>query len=314
MVVCQAVVLLGSFWCIQVSSGWGQSSPQEAGAAGHGPTTQTLAVQTPRQPLPHQDGEGPAGAGLAHDTGAGTEVEVTGRNRWRRFSRESKWAWVFNRVRFCAGVQLVRQCPAKAEEHSETAGPELGAEDQTVQQLHPGERWATERVQRRHRHRRYQLRIKTFPTEATRLCIFLWIVLFSTRWIESRFGFLRRRWRVPLTDTHQPIRVRQVVSQERPAEARRRSRHGRLGQQRRRRVASVQVQEQFAEPLPERHAAPHDGGRGRRRRLRTQEEEPLWVAQLRGVRPGCRLAGVVVRNRGQLCPSEGWEMSLIFLK
>jgi len=33
----------------------------------------------------------------------------------------------------CAGLKLVCECPAEAEEHSETARPELGPEDQTVQ-------------------------------------------------------------------------------------------------------------------------------------------------------------------------------------
>lgn len=46
-----------------------------------------------------------------------------------------------------AGFQLVCKRPATAEEHSETARPELGAEDQTVQQLYPGKRRAPERVQ-----------------------------------------------------------------------------------------------------------------------------------------------------------------------
>lgn len=56
-----------TFCSIQASSGCSESPPQETGAAGHGPATQTLAVQTPGQPLPHQDGEGPPGSGLAHD-------------------------------------------------------------------------------------------------------------------------------------------------------------------------------------------------------------------------------------------------------
>jgi len=50
---------------------WGQSSPQETGAAGHGPAVEALAVQTPGQPVPNQDREGPAGSGLTHDASAG---------------------------------------------------------------------------------------------------------------------------------------------------------------------------------------------------------------------------------------------------
>lgn len=110
-------------WLLQVSPGWGQSSPQEAGAAGHGSTPETLAVQTPWQPIPHQDREGSASSGFTYDTSSGETEE---------------WSDVLNFVScsvtcgICAGFQLVRKRPAEAEEYSETAGPELGPEDQTL--------------------------------------------------------------------------------------------------------------------------------------------------------------------------------------
>lgn len=94
------VNLLGTFWFIQVSSGWGQSSPQETGAAGHGPTTETLAVQTPRQPLPHQDGEGLAGSGLAYDTGAGKRRASARKHRWWN-ECEVKAGMFYNEVHLC---------------------------------------------------------------------------------------------------------------------------------------------------------------------------------------------------------------------
>lgn len=71
--------VLGIFWPLQVSSQWGQSSSQEAGAAGHGPATETLAVQAPGQPLPHKNREGPAGSGLAHDSSAGEKSLCNGK-------------------------------------------------------------------------------------------------------------------------------------------------------------------------------------------------------------------------------------------
>lgn len=78
------------------------------------------------------------------------------------------------------GFQLVCQCPATAEEHSETAGPQLGVEDQTVQQLHPGKRRASERVQRRHRHRRYELTIRTLlKLRAFSLLLYFCILMLS---------------------------------------------------------------------------------------------------------------------------------------
>lgn len=109
-----------------------------------------------------------------------------------------------------------------------------------------------------------------------------------------------------LANAHQPDRFWQVIfPQEYAAEAGQRARHGGLGQQRRQHVAAVQVQEQFAEPISERHPAAHDGGEGGRRGVRSQEEEPLRVVQLQRVRPGRRLPGVVLRDRGQLCLPHG---------
>ncbi len=81
---------------------------------------------------------------------------------------------------------------------------------------------------------------------------------------------------MPLADTHHPIRIWQdILPQEHSPETEQRARHGRLRQQRRQRVASVQVQEQFTESVSERHPAAHDGGEGRWRHLGPQEEEPL---------------------------------------
>lgn len=116
------------------------------------------------------------------------------------------------------------------------------------------------------------------------------------------------RWGVPPSNTPEPVAVLQVVPRRRAPEA------GRCPHQRgRRRLPSVKVQEQLAQPLPERHTAAHDGSGGARRRPGPQEEEPLWVVQLHGGRPRGRLAGVILRSRGQLCPSEGWEMPPLFL-
>lgn len=115
-----------------------------------------------------------------------------------------------------------------------------------------------------------------------------------------------------LTNAHQPVRLWQVISQKRAPETGQRSRHGRLRQQWRRYIASIQVQEQSTEPLSERHLATHDGGEGGWRRLGPQEEEPLWVVQLQRLWSRCRLPGVVLRNRGQLCLSNGWEMPLLY--
>ena len=63
-----------------------------------------------------------------------------------------------------SGVQLVRECQEAAEEYGEAARPELGAQDQAVQQICPGQRWEAERQQRRQLLRRYgsfsSLRVK----------------------------------------------------------------------------------------------------------------------------------------------------------
>lgn len=54
-----------------------------------------------------------------------------------------------------AGLQLVRQCQEAAEKHGEAAGPELGAQDQALQQVRAGQRREAERQQRRQLLRRY---------------------------------------------------------------------------------------------------------------------------------------------------------------
>lgn len=48
-----------------------QGATQAAGAAGHGAAAQAVALQAPRQPLPHQDREDPAGPRLPDDPSAG---------------------------------------------------------------------------------------------------------------------------------------------------------------------------------------------------------------------------------------------------
>lgn len=136
------------------------------------------------------------------------------------------------------------------------------------------------------------------------------VYLMWITWI-TQFCFLCCRWRVSLTNSYQPIRLWQVIfPQERAPETGQCNRHGGLRQQWRQRVASVQVQEQFTESVSERHPAPHDGGEGRCGHLSPQEEEPLWVVQLQRMWSRCRVPGVVLRNRGQLCVPHGWEMSV----
>ena len=54
-----------------------------------------------------------------------------------------------------SGVQLVRECQEAAEEYGEAARPELGAQDQALQQICPGQRREAERQQRRQLLRRY---------------------------------------------------------------------------------------------------------------------------------------------------------------
>lgn len=207
-----------------------------------------------------------------------------------------------------AGFQLVCKRPATAEEHGETAGPELGAEDQTVQQLHPGKCRAAERVQRRHRHGRYQLTAHSRAFCQTSRPFSIFYVVSVLRSLMFFWCPLCCRWGVSPSNTPKPVAVLQVVPRRRAPEA------GRCPHQRgRRRLPSVKVQEQLAQPLPERHTAAHDGSGGARRRPGPQEEEPLWVVQLHGGRPRRRLAGVILRSRGQLCPSEGWEMPPLFL-
>lgn len=50
---------------------------------------------------------------------------------------------------FLSGLQLVRECQEATEEHGEAAGPELGAQDQALQQIRSGQRRAAECQQRR---------------------------------------------------------------------------------------------------------------------------------------------------------------------
>lgn len=50
-----------------------EGAAQAAGAAGHGAAAQAVALQAPRQPIPHQDGEDSAGPRLPDDPGAGKE-------------------------------------------------------------------------------------------------------------------------------------------------------------------------------------------------------------------------------------------------
>lgn len=60
----------------QGSSQRRQSATQAPGPAGHGAATQAVALQAPRQPLPHQDGENPAGPRLTNDPGPGESAPV----------------------------------------------------------------------------------------------------------------------------------------------------------------------------------------------------------------------------------------------
>lgn len=48
---------------------------------------------------------------------------------------------------FLSGFQLVRQCQEATEEHGEAAGPELGPQDQALQQICSGQRGEAEREQ-----------------------------------------------------------------------------------------------------------------------------------------------------------------------
>ena len=56
---------------------------------------------------------------------------------------------------FLSGIQLVCECQEATEEHGEAARPELGAEDQTLQQICPGQCREAERQQRGQLLRRY---------------------------------------------------------------------------------------------------------------------------------------------------------------
>lgn len=54
-----------------------EGAAQAAGAAGHGAAAQAVALQAPRQPLPHQDREDSAGPRLPDDPGAGKRTPYT---------------------------------------------------------------------------------------------------------------------------------------------------------------------------------------------------------------------------------------------
>lgn len=55
----------------------------------------------------------------------------------------------------CPGLELVCEREEAAEEYREAAGPELGSEDQTIQQICPGQRREAEHQQRRQLLRRW---------------------------------------------------------------------------------------------------------------------------------------------------------------
>lgn len=65
-----------------------ESAAQAAGAAGHGAAAQAVALQTPRQPLPHQDREDPASTRLPDDSGAGKGTSCP---HLRRLLRGMSW-------------------------------------------------------------------------------------------------------------------------------------------------------------------------------------------------------------------------------
>lgn len=60
------------------------------------------------------------------------------------------------------GLELVCERQEATEEHGEAAGPELGAEDQTVQQICPGQRREAEHQQRRQLLRRWGWNLAPF--------------------------------------------------------------------------------------------------------------------------------------------------------
>lgn len=57
---------------------------------------------------------------------------------------ESSHFLLFLFLSFLSGLQLVCECQEAAEEHGEAAGPELGAQNQALQQICPGQRGEAE--------------------------------------------------------------------------------------------------------------------------------------------------------------------------
>lgn len=68
---------------VQGQAEWREGEAQAAGSARHGATPQAVALQAPRQPVPHQDREDPLGARLADDAGAGNRGGRAGPRRVR---------------------------------------------------------------------------------------------------------------------------------------------------------------------------------------------------------------------------------------
>ena len=288
-------------WLLQVSSGWGQSSPQETGAAGHGPTPETLAVQTPRQPVSHQDGEGAAGSGFTHDTRTG-EMSSRKTKDLRQLSVE---AVSCNKVRLCrfpTGLQMPGEGSRTQWDSQTWAGP-WGSNSIINTSRETLNGWACAVTTPTQRVRAGDL--KLVPREQAG-----WFV---TSHISRMLCFLCCRWRVSLTNSHQPVKLRQVVlPQERAGETGQRPRHGGLGQQWRQHVAPIQIQERLTEPVSERHPAAHDGSEGRWRHLFPKEEESLRVVQLQRLWSRCRVSGVVLWDWDKLCLPHGWERNNCF--
>lgn len=68
---------------VQGQAEWREGEAQAAGSARHGAAPQAVALQAPRQPVPHQDREDPLGARLADDAGAGNRGGRAGPRRVR---------------------------------------------------------------------------------------------------------------------------------------------------------------------------------------------------------------------------------------
>lgn len=79
----------------QGSSQRQQSATQAPGPAGHGAAAQAVALQAQRQPVPDQDGENPAGARLADDSGPGETLSsalIPGGDKEKSHRQESDQA------------------------------------------------------------------------------------------------------------------------------------------------------------------------------------------------------------------------------